>query len=165
MLNYLFLALAALTVISGLMVVFARSPIYSVLSLVVCFFSISGHYVLLSAHFLAAVNLIVYAGAIMVLFLFVIMLLDLHSGREIGKSVAMIIAGIVTGGMLLIVLLMAFNSPQFLFPEMTTVNASIGEVKNLGLTLFRDYLLPFEITSVLFLSAMAGAVLLAKKSG
>ena len=78
MTSIVFLLLATLTLASALMVVFSKSPIYSVLWLVICFFSITGHYILLDAHFLAIVNLIVYAGAIMVLFLFVIMLLNLN---------------------------------------------------------------------------------------
>ena len=73
-----FLILSVLTISSALMVVFSKNPIYSVLWLIICFFSITGHYILLDAHFLAVVNLIVYAGAIMVLFLFVIMLLNLN---------------------------------------------------------------------------------------
>ena len=84
--QYIFIILSLLTVLSALAVVFAKNPMYSVLSLIVCFFTVAGHYILLNAQFLAIVHVIVYAGAIMVLFLFVVMLLNLNADTEPHKS-------------------------------------------------------------------------------
>ena len=143
------------------MVVFSRNPVYSVLYLIVTFFSIAGHYVLLNAQFLAAVHVIVYAGAIMVLFLYVIMLLNLNEAdNEPQKSNLLKVAAVITGGLLMTILIGALKgSEQF---AQATPDANMGYVKNLGTVLFTDYLLPFEITSLLLLAAMVGAVMLGK---
>lgn len=157
-----FYTLAGLTLISALVVVIARSPMYSVLSLVFCFFTIAGHYILLHAQFLAITHIIVYAGAIMVLFLFVVMMLNLNVSVITHKKNSLKLAGAVTSGMLLVTLLAAFKSvpkAQVVFPQDT----GIGLVENIGQKLFTDFLIPFEISSILFLSAMIGSVLLAKK--
>lgn len=162
MIQNLFYFLSFLTLISACMVVFSKNPVYSVLFLIMTFFSISGHYLLLNAQFLAAVNIIVYTGAIMVLFLFVIMFLNLNEDSETHKSMASKFAAVIAGGLLLLVMLAAFKdvdagtyTPAF--------NSQIGMVENLGIVLFKNYLLPFELASVLFLVAMAGAVMLGKK--
>jgi NADH-quinone oxidoreductase subunit J len=157
-----FYMLAALSVLSALFVVFSKSPIYSVLWLIVCFFSIAGHYVMLNAQFLAIVHIIVYAGAIMVLMLFTVMLLNLNKETEPHKPAMLKGAAIVTGGLLMLVLLAAMRSVQpapYVAPE----KADVGFVQNVGMKLFTDFLLPFEMTSVLFIAAMIGAVVLAKK--
>lgn len=144
------------------MVILEKNPIHSVLYLVITFFAIAGHYVLLNAQFLAAVHIIVYAGAIMVLFLFVIMLLNLNRETEPHKKIAVKIAAVISSGLLLIILVGALKSTTALpFPEHT--NTEIGLVKNLGQVLFKQFLLPFEVASILFLSAMVGAVMLGKK--
>src|SRR6187431_979125 len=104
MIQNVFYFLTFLTLISACMVVFSRNPVYSVLFLILTFFSISGHYILLNAQFLAAVNIIVYAGAIMVLFLFVIMFLNLNKQTEPQKHRWLRLAGAVAGGCLLLVL-------------------------------------------------------------
>src|SRR5919112_3505527 len=106
----LFWFLSVLTLGSALMVVTSKNLIYSVLYLIITFFAISGHYILLNAQFLAIVNLIVYAGAIMVLFLFVIMLMNLNAEVEPQKSKLIQLAGAVSGGALLLVLLAALRS-------------------------------------------------------
>ncbi|HEX7691724.1 MAG TPA: NADH-quinone oxidoreductase subunit J, partial [Sediminibacterium sp.] len=100
----LFFFLSALAVFSAIMVLVSKSPVHSVLWLIVVFFAISGHYVLLNAQFLAIVNLIVYAGAIMVLFLFVIMLMNLNAETEPQKHIWMKLAGVISGGCFLMVL-------------------------------------------------------------
>lgn len=159
---YLFLTLAALTIVSALCVVFAKNPMYSVLWLIVCFFMVAGHYVLLNAQFLAIVHIIVYAGAIMVLFLFVVMLLNLNADTEPHKSNSLKFAATITAGLLFVTLIAAMRATQlgeFSLPQ----RSEIGFVQQVGQKLFTDYLLPFEISSVLFLSAMIGSVLLAKK--
>ena len=143
------------------MVVISKNPVYSVLWLIITFFTISGHYVLLNAQFLAIVNIIVYAGAIMVLFLFVIMLMNLESDTEPKKNKWLKLAGAVAGGCLLLVLVAALRHTQGGMAQVGQGN--IGLIQNLGKVLFSEYVVPFEISSVLFLSAMVGAVVIGKK--
>ncbi|MGE5521368.1 MAG: NADH-quinone oxidoreductase subunit J [Candidatus Dadabacteria bacterium] len=157
----LFWALAILAVFSALMMVTSKNPVFSVLWLIVTFFSISGHYILLNAQFLAIVNIIVYAGAIMVLFLFVIMLMNLSKDTEPQKSKWLKLAGAVAGGCLLLVLVAALRHAEKGIAQMRT--GDIGLIQNLGKVLFKEYVLPFEISSILFLSAMVGAVVIGKK--
>jgi NADH-quinone oxidoreductase subunit J len=158
----LFWLLTVMAISCALGVILSRNPINSVLFLIATFFSISGHYILMNAQFLAIVNVIVYAGAIMVLFLFVIMLMNLNADVEPQKSRLVQFAGILSGGILFLVILAALR-------ETTTrgvlekTATDIGLIKNLGRTLFTKYVLPFEISSVLFLSAMIGAMVIGKK--
>ncbi|MBO9700703.1 MAG: NADH-quinone oxidoreductase subunit J [Sporocytophaga sp.] len=158
-----FLILSIISIGAALAVIFSKNPVYSVLFLILTFFSIAGHYVLLNAQFLFIVHIIVYAGAIMVLFLFVIMLLNLNKTNETSKSMLPKIAGAISGGLLLIVLLGAVKGLNQAEASQA-VNADMGSVKNLGKILFSEYLLPFEVSSALFLSAMIGAVMLGKKN-
>lgn len=158
---YVFYFLSFLAVLSALMVVFSRNPIYSVLYLVITFFCVGGHYLLLSAEFLFAVHLIVYAGAIMVLFLYVIMLLNLNIETEPQKKSIYKLSAVISGGLLMLVLIAALKgaeSPELVFGA----HPEVGLVKNLGKMLFNEFLLPFEIVSVLLLAAMVGAVMLGK---
>lgn len=160
--HYLFYILSALSIISALLVVFSRVPVYSVLWLIVCFFTIAGHYIMLNAQFLAIVHIIVYAGAIMVLFLFVVMLLNLNKENEQHKINWVKFAAVISGGILFLTLIAAMKSSD-LGNYNLPVKTEIGFVQNVGMKLFTDYVLPFELSSVLFLSAMIGAVVLAKK--
>ena len=157
-----FYALSSLTILSALVVVFSKHPMYSVLSLIFCFFTVAGHYVMLHAQFLAITHIIVYAGAIMVLFLFVVMLLNLNRESEPHKSIRLRVAATIAAGMLLVTLIASIRSTQ-LGAYTLPPSSENGLVEHIGQKLFTDYLLPFEISSVLFLSAMIGAVLLAKK--
>ena len=159
----LFWFLTALAILAALLVVTSRNPVHSVLWLVVVFFAISAHYILLNAQFLAIVNLIVYAGAIMVLFLFVIMLMNMNSETEPQKNRWMKLAGVLSGGVMLLVLVGALRDTELRSRTLTGPEGSIGLIGELGKVLFTDYLIPFEISSVLFLSAMVGAVLIGKK--
>jgi NADH-quinone oxidoreductase subunit J len=158
-----FYILSSLAIFSALMVVFARNPVHSVLYLIVTFFAITGHYALLNAQFLAIVNFIVYAGAIMVLFLFVVMLLNLNEAIEPHKSTIVKAAAVISGGLLLLVLAASMRGMENYQADMSHYDPHIGEVKNLGKVLYSQFLLPFEISAVLFLSAMVGAVMLGKK--
>ena len=161
--QWLFGILSFLAILFSLMVVFSRSPVNSVLYLIMSFFSISGIYLLLDASFLAIVNIVVYAGAIMVLFLFVIMLMNLNEDREPQRTVfTKIVAGII-GGMLLLVLTSALKQSAPL-DKVFYGTSSVGVVQNLGKVLFTDFLFPFEIVSVLLLAAMVGAVTMGKKN-
>ena len=158
----IFYFVAFLSIIFALMTIFAKNPVHSILYLVVTFFTLTIHYILLNAQFIAVVNFIVYMGAIMVLFLFVLMLLNLNEDTEPMKSTLVKIMGAVAGMCLLATLLGAF---RLIEPnnEMVVAHADIGLVKNLGRVLFDKFLLPFEISSILLLTAMVGAILLAKK--
>lgn len=161
--QYLFYFLSFLAIMFGLMVVLSKNPIHSVLYLVLTFFAIAGHYVLLNAQFLAAVHIIVYAGAIMVLFLFVIMLLNLNKETEPHKSIWLKLTAAVASGSLLIVLVGSLKNAEAI-QSTKAFNPNIGLIENLGLTLFNEFLLPFEVASILLLGAMVGAVMLGKKS-
>jgi NADH-quinone oxidoreductase subunit J len=162
--DILFYIFALLTVSCGILVVanpFSRNPVTSAMFLVLTIVSLAGLFVLLHAFFLAAVQILVYAGAVMVLFLFVIMLLDLKEeerrkvrvvGAVLGTVVVAAIAGIALGHLRTHGLAAAEAGPEL-----------IGETVVLGRVLFTEHLLPFEILSVLLLVAMIGAILLSKK--
>ncbi|MCO5240135.1 MAG: NADH-quinone oxidoreductase subunit J [Chitinophagaceae bacterium] len=160
----LFWLLTTLTLGSALMVIFSKNPVYSILWLIITFFAISGHYVLLNAQFLAIVNIIVYAGAIMVLFLFVVMLMNLNMPSSPLKNKWLMFAGVISGGSLLLVLVAALKDTEAMRNGILMQTGDIGLIHNLGKVLFKDYILPFEISSVLFLSAMIGAVVIGKKA-
>ncbi|MDP4292380.1 MAG: NADH-quinone oxidoreductase subunit J [Bacteroidota bacterium] len=157
----IFYILATVAIISALIVVFAKNPVNSVIALIVTFLAIAGHYILLNAQFLAVVHIIVYTGAIMVLFLFVIMLLDMNRDNEPHKKWSTKLAAVISGGLFLLVLLAAIKKLS-LMPIQHAVNNQLGMVHQLGQVLFKDFLLPFEATSVLFLAAMVGAMMLGK---
>jgi NADH-quinone oxidoreductase subunit J len=125
------------------------------------FFSIAGHYFMLNAKFLAIVHVIVYAGAIMVLFLYVIMMLNLNEEVEPSKSNIQKIIGTISGSLLALVLIVAVRKAEII--TLQNPDSEIGLVHNLGMTLFNEYMLPFELASVLLLSAMVGAIYLSKK--
>lgn len=159
----LFILLSVMAVGSALMVITRKNPVHSVLYLVVTFFAISGHYILLNAQFLAIVNIIVYAGAIMVLFLFVVMMMNLNVAAEPQKNKLLQFAGVISGGGVFLVLVAALVKSKTVSGAMEMQTGDYGLIKNLGKVLFNDYVVPFEISSVLFLSAMIGAVVISKK--
>ena len=160
----LFWLLSVLALFSAIMVLVSRNPIHSVLWVIVVFFAISGHYLLLNAQFLAIVNIIVYAGAIMVLFLFVIMLMNLNKETEPQRNIWMKFFGVISGGLLLWIFISASRSAADIAGRTVETNTGdIGLIQNLCKVLFSQYALPFEISSVLFLSAMVGAVVIGKK--
>jgi NADH-quinone oxidoreductase subunit J len=144
------------------MVIITKNPVHSVLYLVITFFTFTVHYILLNAQFLAVVNFIVYMGAIMVLFLFVLMLLNLNKDTEPMKSVLVKVMGAVAGMCLLVTVAGSIRAIEVSDP-LILKSPDIGLVGNLGKVLFNEFLLPFEISSLLLLTAMVGAVLLAKK--
>jgi NADH-quinone oxidoreductase subunit J len=161
--EYAFWFLSFVAFFSAAFMIITKNPVYSVLSLILTFFAIAGHYFLLNAQFLAAVHIIVYAGAIMVLFLYVIMMLNLNTLEEEKRPLLMKALSVVAGGLLLFVLLGIVRRTD----ELTIVAAvnghDAGLVENLGQALYKDFLIPFELASVLFLGAMVGAVYLSKK--
>lgn len=160
----LFWFLSALAVAGAVMVVASRNPVHSILFLIITFFAISGHYILLNAQFLAIVNIIVYAGAIMVLFLFVVMLMNLNAETEPPhKSKYLLYGGVIAGSSLLLVVVAALKKSETMQQLTQLKEGEVGLISNLGKTLFTDFVFPFEISSVLFLSAMIGAVVISKK--
>jgi NADH-quinone oxidoreductase subunit J len=157
-----FYIFAGISVVSAILVISFRNTLSSAFSLVMALFGVACLFALLGAHFLAAMQILVYAGAVMVLFVFVIMLLNL--GREELLKVKMsfpAVVGILFGGYLatLLVLRLGYLSEPF-----KTMEANdYGTVRSVGRLLFTDYLIPFELTSILLLVAIVGAVVLAKK--
>lgn len=167
----LFGVLSFIAIFSALFVIFGKNPVYNVLYLIICFFAIAGHYVLLNAQFLAAVHVIVYAGAIMVLFLYVIMMLNLNKDTEPNHSVWVKGFAVAAGGMLMVVFVGALKGAATVIPHNyhnpnlpQGFDPSIGLTDRLGQTLFGEFLVPFEVSSVLFLAAMVGAVMIGKKN-
>ncbi len=156
-----FLILSFITILCALYVVTSKNPVHSVLALIMTFFSISAHYVLLNAQFLAIVNLMVYAGAIMVLFLFVLMLLNLSKESEPLKSNLWGVAAAISAGLLLVVITASLQKAGVTIMKGNA--QEIGLVKNLGRVLMTEYLVPFELSGILFIAAMVGAVLLGKR--
>ncbi|HET8724579.1 MAG TPA: NADH-quinone oxidoreductase subunit J [Anaeromyxobacteraceae bacterium] len=158
----LFWVFAIPLMVSAAGVIAARNPVHAAMSLVSAFFWLAGIYVLLTAHLLAFLQIIVYAGAIMVLFLFVVMLLSL-TDAELGleKLTALKVVGIVgSAGLLgLVVTALAQGTPV----GVKAVGEDFGTVKAVGRILYTQYLLPFEATSVLLLVAIVGAVVVAKE--
>ncbi len=160
--QWLFGILSFLAIMFALMVVFTRNPVNSVLYLVMTFFCIAGHYLLLNAQFLAVVHIVVYAGAIMVLFLFIIMLMNLNTDTEPRKHlVTRIIAGVI-GGLLLVVMVGSLKGAEQLQLQQYG-SSQIGLVKNLGKVLFSEFLFPFEVASILLLAALVGAIMIGKR--
>ena len=157
----LFLAFGAVCVAGAVNLLVQRHPINSALSLVAVMAALAGEYLLLGAEFVSAVQVIVYAGAVMVLFVFVIMLLN--AGEEEhsqGSHVALLIGipGMLTGSLLIAWVLLTHSGTQAV-----AVGALPGHPKEIAQLLFHDFLLPFEVTSVLVLIAILGAVVLAAK--
>ena len=161
--TYVFGFLSFLAIMCAIMVVLSKSAIHSVLYLVLTFFAIAGHYILLNAQLLEAVHIIVYAGAIMVLFLFILMMINQNEETEPQKSVWLKASATIASGLLLIVLVGSLKGAESIVAT-NAFDPNIGLIENLGKTLFKDFLLPFEVASILLLVAMVGSVLLGKKS-
>ncbi len=161
----LFLLFAVIAVAGALNLLIQRHPISSALSLIVVMGALAAEYMLLGAEFLSVIQIIIYAGAIMVLFIFVIMLLNagVEERTARGSRVAIMIGvpSMVVGGVLIAIVL-AHNNPA---ATAVVAGALPGHPKEIGRLLFRDFLLPFEVTSVLILIAIMGAVVLARREG
>ncbi len=155
-----FWALALPLVLAAVGVILHPSPVYSALALVLALFLLAVYFLFLGAHLVAWLQIIVYAGAIMVLFLFVIMLLNLQQEAEIGARRLRPVAWLGGGLLVLEIWLLARGIPD---SARENLPEGFGTVAVLGAKLFTDFLLPFEITSVLLLVAIVGAVVLAKR--
>jgi NADH-quinone oxidoreductase subunit J len=161
---YLF---ATVAIVSAVCVVAQRTAVYSAIALILCFGSVAVLFFQLGAHFIAAIQVIVYAGAIMVLFLFVVMLIDPESEVfTLNRAKSASIVALPLAGFFVLLILRSL-------PELADLTeqgggrmdlAPKGSVEVIGQSLFRDYLLPFEVTSILILVAVLGAMVLAKRS-
>ena len=158
----LFFILGGVALVSGGLVVFQKQPLRSALWLIVNFFAVAGIYLLAHAEFIAAIQVIVYAGAIMVLFLFVIMLMNIRQPEDqpkipfIGRKMGGIILAGFTG------LILIYGDTKAALTTGKEMAPGLGNTESIARSLFTDYLLPFEVTSVLLLVAIVGAVVLAK---
>lgn len=161
--QWAFYFLSIMSLFGALGTILSKNPIHSVVYLILTFFTLSGIYLLLNAQFLAAVNIIVYAGAIMVLFLFVLMFLNLKKESNELSQNSMLISAAIAGGLLGLILIVAIKKAETIRVNYNDFNAKTGMIETLGKVLYNNYMLPFELVSVLFLVAMSGAVLLAKR--
>ena len=159
----IFCVLAAITLATAFLTIFSRNPIHSAIYLVICFFSIAGHYLLLNAQFLAIVHVIVYSGAIMILFLFTIMLMNLNEQKEVHKPRITRLGAIVSFCLICLVLIAIFINSKPIVGDYTTTGEDYQSIKVLGKVLLNEYMVPFEFVSILLIVAMIGAVLLSKK--
>lgn len=159
-----FYVLASLCVVSAVMVVTRKSAIHAALFLVLAFFCVAGIYVILSAEFLAAVQVLVYAGGVMVLFLFVIMLVPQQASAQPPPirhvAVSLVLAAVLAGT---VITWFWGSAPAGEAADPKLLFASGGNIEAVGMELYQRYMLPFEIASVLLLVAMIGAVVLARK--
>ncbi len=158
-----FYLLASICLVSSIMVVTRRSPVHAAIYLVVAFFCVAGIYVIMSAEFLAAVQILVYAGGILVLFLFVIMLVPLEQ-RALKPPVRQVAGSLLVAVLLAGILMASFWGAET--PQAASIDKLVadgGNIQAIGMELYRRYLLPFEIASVLLLVAMIGAVMLARR--
>jgi NADH-quinone oxidoreductase subunit J len=157
-----FVVFAVPLVATALGVVVARNPVYAAMNLVAAFFFMAGIYVLLTAHLIAFMQILVYAGAVMVLFLFVIMLLAIGDEALVReRKKAMQYLGVL--GAIALAAVLASAVAKVGDAGMRTVDSSFGTVKAVGAVLFTEFLLPFEATSLLLLVAIVGAVVVAKE--
>ena len=159
----LFCVLSVITLATAFLTIYSKNPIHSAIYLVISFFSIAGHYLLLNAQFLAIVHVIVYSGAIMILFLFTVMLMNLNKENEVHKPRITRLGAIVMFCLMCLVLIAIFINSKPIVGEYTTTGEDYQSIKVLGKVLLNEYMVPFEFASVLLLVAMIGAVLLSKK--
>jgi NADH-quinone oxidoreductase subunit J len=156
------MVVSVLALFGAIGTILSKNAIHSVMYLILTFFSLSAHYILLNAQFLAVVNIIVYAGAIMVLFLFVVMFLNIkEENNELTKNSTLIVATIL-GSSLGVIIVAVIRQSQSR-PVQANYTPNTGMIETLGKALYTDFLLPFELISVLFLVAMVGAVMLGKR--
>jgi NADH-quinone oxidoreductase subunit J len=158
-----FFALAIPLIFVAAMVILHPNPVYSALYLVLVLFLLAVYFLFLEAHLIAALQIIVYAGAIMVLFLFVIMLLNLQTEVGERQRKGLRLAAFLGGGVLVIELFLLLRRLPVGAESDQSVPEGFGTVSAVGERLFTDFLLPFEITGILLLVAMVGAVVLAKR--
>ena len=159
----LFCIFSAIAIASAFMTIFSKNPIHSAIYLVICFITIAVHYLLMNAQFLALVHVIVYSGAIMILFLFTVMLMNLNKEDEVHKPRITRWAAVIFFVLIAAVLIAVFIQSKPIVGPYDTTGQDYQSIKVLGKVLLNEYMVPFEFASVLLLVAMIGAVLLSKK--
>ena len=160
---FFFYFLSALAVISGVLVITRRNPVHSALALIVTLLAVSGLYLMLYAPFVAGVQIIVYAGGIMVLFLFVIMLVNLERTVKEHQFNRIWPAGVLAAAALLGLFVSVYVKGKTLFPERDIPLPEASNTQQVGVMLYGNYMFAFEIASLLLLVAILGAVIMAKK--
>jgi NADH-quinone oxidoreductase subunit J len=160
---FFFYFLSALALISGFLVITRRNPVHSALALIVTLLSLAGLYLMLYAPFVAGVQIILYAGGIMVLFLFVIMLVNLDRNSREEQFNKQCLAGTLAAVGLGVLFLIVVLKGKLLFPQRPLPIVESENTQQVAVLLYRDYLFPFEIASLLLLVAIIGAVVMAKK--
>lgn len=163
MIEILFYILSAITLGSAFMTVISKNPIHSAIWLVVSFFSIAGHYALFNSQFLAMVHIIVYSGAIMILMLFTIMLMNLNISNEISKPMITKIIAAVCFGLVGLVLIASLAQTAPAVDAYVNTGTDFQSIEVLGKILLNEFTVPFEMAAILLLMAMIGAVLISKK--
>lgn len=163
MIEILFYILSAVTLGSAFLTILSKNPIHSAIWLVVCFFSIAGHYALLNSQFLAMVHIIVYSGAIMILMLFTIMLMNLNISDEISKPFVTKLVATVCFCLIGFFLVSALAQTAPSLDTYMDTGIDFQSINVLGKVLLNEFVLPFEMAAVLLLMAMIGAVLISKK--
>jgi len=159
-----FYVLSSISIVSALAVILVRNQIYAVLWLILCFLSIAGHFFLMNASFLGIVQIIVYAGAVMVLFLFMIMLINFNQDPASPKKWG----ALILGGLLSVMLFALIMIPLLKAPKdspNSRLLQSQGNATTLGKILFQDFMIPFEASALIFLSATMGVVLISQNRG
>ena len=160
-----FYVLATVAVVSALLVVTRRNPVMSALYLILNFFCLAGLYLTLHAQFIAVIQILVYAGAIMVLFVFVIMLLNLGDERRLSEGISwkkVVAAGLCFALLMELIYVLGFSGASYA-PVNTSRAMEIGTVEYIGGELFTKFLFPFEVTSLILTAAIVGAIILAKR--
>lgn len=163
MITIIFYILAALTLGTGLLTVLSKNPVHSAVYMIVCFFSIAGHFLLLNALFLSMAHIIVYTGSIMVLLLFTLMLMNLSEQHEPNKKVASRVAATISSCLVAFVLLAVLVKSNVVIATYKTENVDYQSIQVIGQVLLDEYLIPFESASILLITAMIGAVLISKR--
>lgn len=154
--------MAAITLGTGILTVLSKNPIRSAVYMIICFFSLAGHFLLMNSQFLAVVHIIVYTGAVMVMLLFALMLMNLNEQHEAKKKVVSRIAAVLAACLTGLVLLAATLKASPII-EIQSTGTDFQSVKVIGEVLLNEYLVPFEFASVLLITAMIGAVMISKQ--
>lgn len=163
MIEITFYILATITLGTGILTVLSKHPVHSAVYMIVCFFSIAGHFLMINSQFLAVIHIIVYTGAIMILLLFTLMLMNLNKEHETGKKIAGRISAVIASCLTAIVLLAVILKSNTIITAYKTDNVDFQSVKVIGNVLLNEYLVPFEFASILLIASMIGAVLISKK--
>ncbi|WP_430614870.1 NADH-quinone oxidoreductase subunit J family protein [Flavobacterium sp. JP2137] len=163
MIEILFYILSTITIGSAALTILSKNPIHSAIWLVVSFFSIAGHYILLNAQFLGMVHIMVYSGAIMILMLFTIMLMNLNISTEIQKPIVVKITATVAFSLIGLFMISALMKANPIIETYKSSGEDFQSIKVLGQVLLNEYVVPFEMAAVLLLLSMIGAVLISKK--